>query len=223
MLIGALPAILVLLVFLGAWAWLATQSLGIAEWLTGFAASWPEGWRVALQYFVAAAVVLAAGVVGVLSYTAVTILVGAPAYEAISRAVEAECGGISNPVSTSLAAQFAAAFRNGVRLIAKALGLAFLVALIGVIPVVGTVCSWLIATIGGGQLMVTELVGPASDARGFSLDRRTALLRQSRARALGLGVSAYLLFLIPFGAVVVMPAAIAGATRMLRDLNGEPV
>jgi CysZ protein len=43
------------------------------------------------------------------------------------------------------------------------------------------------------------------------------MLRASRASVLGFGLASYLLFLVPFAAVVVMPAAVAGATMLARD------
>lgn len=222
MLLGSLPALVVLLCYLAGWAWLASQSLGIAEWLTGFAADWSAIWRDALRYVVAGALVLGVAVLGVLSYTAVTIVLGAPAYEAISSAVEKEYGGISSPVERSVAAQFRAAFLDGLRLVGRAIGLAILVGLIGLIPGIGTIAGWVIGAVLGGHLIVLELVGPACDARGFSLQQRSSLLRRSRARSLGFGTVIYLLFLVPLGAVLVMPAAMAGATALARELNGEP-
>ena len=46
---------------------------------------------------------------------------------------------------------------------------------------------------------------------------RRRMLGARRTTTLGFGVVAYLLFLIPFGAVLVMPAAVAGATMLARD------
>ena len=46
--------------------------------------------------------------------------------------------------------------------------------------------------------------------------------RAASARTLGFGVATYLLFLVPFVAIVVMPAAVAGATLLTKDALGEP-
>ena len=47
---------------------------------------------------------------------------------------------------------------------------------------------------------------------------RGRLLRGSRARELGFGIATQLVFLIPGGAIAVMPAAVVGATRLARDV-----
>jgi CysZ protein len=48
------------------------------------------------------------------------------------------------------------------------------------------------------------------------------MLRQHGWLSLGFGVSVFLCFLIPFGAVLVMPAAVAGGTLLTRYLHGQP-
>jgi CysZ protein len=40
---------------------------------------------------------------------------------------------------------------------------------------------------------------------------------------MGFGVAVFVCFLIPFGAVLVMPAAVAGATLLTRHVHGQPV
>ena len=44
------------------------------------------------------------------------------------------------------------------------------------------------------------------------------MLGARRPLILGFGVATWLLFLVPLGAVVVMPAAVAGATMLSRDV-----
>jgi CysZ protein len=48
------------------------------------------------------------------------------------------------------------------------------------------------------------------------------MLRAHRSRSLGFGVLTYLLFLIPGAAVIVMPAAVAGAALLSRNVLAEP-
>ena len=48
-----------------------------------------------------------------------------------------------------------------------------------------------------------------------------ALLRPHRSRVLGFGMATQAFFLIPLGAIVVMPAAVVGATMLGRELTGE--
>jgi CysZ protein len=49
------------------------------------------------------------------------------------------------------------------------------------------------------------------------------VLRRHRWLALGFGVAVFLCFLIPLGAVLLMPAAVAGATLLTRRVHGQPV
>jgi hypothetical protein len=70
--------------------------------------------------------------------------------------------------------------------------------------------------------------GPSSAAgssrwsSAASRSSHAAFLGARRARTLGFGVATYLLFLVPFLAIVVMPAAVAGATLLSRDAIGLP-
>ena len=63
-----------------------------------------------------------------------------------------------------------------------------------------------------------ELMARAFDAREFDDARRAQLIAAGRWRVLGFGIATQLCFLIPLGAVVTMPAAVAGATMLSREL-----
>ncbi len=63
-----------------------------------------------------------------------------------------------------------------------------------------------------GWLLADELTSRALAARGLDRRARRALISANRARALGFGVATQLCFLVPLGAVAVMPAAVAGST-----------
>jgi CysZ protein len=55
------------------------------------------------------------------------------------------------------------------------------------------------------------------------LPERRSLLRADRPTTLGFGVAVFVCFLIPLGAVLVMPAAVAGATLLARRALGQSV
>jgi CysZ protein len=95
------------------------------------------------------------------------------------------------------------------------------VLVIGFTPVVGTVAGAILGALVGGWFLTLELCGFAFEARGLRLRDRRRALAARRARTLGFGVATYLLFLVPFVAIVVMPAAVAGATLLTRDALGE--
>ena len=89
--------------------------------------------------------------------------------------------------------------------------------LLGFIPVLGQTVVLVLGALVGGWFLTLELTGFAFQARGLVLRDRRRALGARRARTLGFGVLTYLLFLVPFGAVIVMPAAVAGATLLSRD------
>ena len=96
--------------------------------------------------------------------------------------------------------------------------LGVLVFAIGFIPLVGGVIAVVLGAFIGGWFLAVETTGLAFDARGFSQRERRRMLRSRRALTLGFGVASYLLFLVPGLTVFAMPAAIAGATRLTREV-----
>ncbi|MGB3446079.1 MAG: EI24 domain-containing protein [Xanthobacteraceae bacterium] len=108
---------------------------------------------------------------------------------------------------------------EGIRLVVLGILVALLTLVIGFIPVVGGVLASVIGVILSGRLVARELTGRAFDARGLTAYSRSALLRSGRARVIGFGVATQLCFLIPFGAIITMPAAVAGSTILARSLT----
>ena len=156
-----------------------------------------------------------------LAYTAVTLAVGDPFYERIARRVEELAGDPPPEHDEPLLAGIGRAIREGLRLFLAGLVLTVVLFLVGLIPVVGPVLAAVLGALVGGRLLATELTGYAFEARGRTLSDRRRLLRTRRARVTGFGAITYLLFLVPFAAVVVMPAAVAGATLLAREVLGE--
>ena len=104
---------------------------------------------------------------------------------------------------------------DGLRLAAVGVLTSLLVLLSGFIPVVGGVAAPVLGIIASGRLLARELTSRAFDARGISGADRAALLRGSHAQLLGFGVATQLCFLVPLGAIVTMPAAVASARSQL--------
>ena len=91
----------------------------------------------------------------------------------------------------------------------------------GLIPVVGQTVVPVIDAGVGGWFLAVEISGVPFNRRGLRLRDRRRLLGAHRALALGFGVPLFLLFLVPFAAIVVMPGAVAGATLMTRRVLGQ--
>jgi CysZ protein len=66
------------------------------------------------------------------------------------------------------------------------------------------------------------LTGIPFNRRGLRLRDRRRLLRANPALVLGFGVPVFVIFLIPFAAVLVIPAAVAGSTLLTRRVLGLP-
>ncbi len=221
--LGALPALIVGAAVLAGVVALAVNATTIAEAATPFASAWDELGREALRLAVAVAVVVLGVGLAVLSFTALTLLVGDPFYERISRSVDARVGAPPQPEEVGFWRGLGCALRDALRLLLLSAGLGIVVFVVGLVPLVGAPLAAVVGALTGGWLLAVELSGYAFDARGHGLRERRAALKRMRAASVGLGTTAYLLFLVPFAAVVVMPAAVAAATLLARRALGEPL
>jgi CysZ protein len=214
MTLGLVPAAIVGLLFLGGLVALSASLPALTEAMTPFADGWPGVWATVFRIAVGTALLGAALVLVAVTFTALTLLVGEPFYERIWRAVETDAGTPAFDAGYG----FWRSVADGLSLIARGAGIAFVAALIGLVPVVGGVVSTVFAVLFTGWLLADELSSRALTARGLTRRARTELLRHRRARVLGFGVATQLCFLVPLGAVATMPAAVAGATLLARSL-----
>ena len=214
LLLGMVPAFLVLLVLVAAFIALVLhlgrpRRLGdpVRRRLVGAGARRDAVLR--RLALVVGSVLLAAA-----TFTALTLAVGDPFYERIWRETEA---GARRPGAGGRGRASALARRRRRPGGARARDDAGVV-LVGLVPVVGTVA----ALVGGFCLsawfLAGELLGPP--ARGARPGRPRAVPAAARppAQVLGFGMSVQACFLVPLGAVLVMPAAVVGATMLARDL-----
>jgi CysZ protein len=222
LLLGAVPALLVLVVFAGLVVLLLLLLPGLVTAVTPFASSWSPALRDAVRVLVGIAVLALAGVVLVLGYTAVTVAVGDPFYERIARHVDEAAGGAPPDRHEPVLRGVARAIGEGARLVLAGLVVGLAGFLLGLVPVAGAVLAVAWGVLAGGWLLAVELSGYAFEARGQRLRERRRALRARPGRALGFGVPVALLLLVPLLAVVVMPAAVAGATLLARGVLEEP-
>jgi CysZ protein len=217
-LLGAIPALISALLLAAALVALVLLAGDISGWLTPFADDWSPGARDVTRTIVAIAVIGAGGLIGVLVFTALTLAIGDPFYERISDAVEQRHGGLPDAVELS--------WWRGIADSARFLAVSVLVGLPlfagGFIPVVGQTVVPVLGALVGGWLLAVELTGTPFRRRAVSLVERRRILRAHRPLALGFGVSVFVFFLVPLGAVIVMPAAVAGATMLARRVQGLP-
>jgi CysZ protein len=221
MLLGLVPAVIVFTALTLLLLALVAVAPALATWLTPLPGAWTDDARTLLRMVVALAIIVGAVALAVVLFTAITLAIGAPIYERISRAVEDSHGGIAREVRRPLSQQVIEGFSNALRMLVTAAALGLAVAVIGLVPVVGTIAAAIVAAAGGARIVAGELVATPCDARGLTIGERRLLLRRNRWRVLGFGLSCYLVFLVPGGAIILTPAAVAGATLLTRDLLGE--
>ena len=220
MLLGAVPALIVGAVFVTLLVLVNGHADDLAVLATPFADRWPEGGRVLVRVGVGIAFALLAVLLAVVTFTAVTLLVGDPFYERIWRHVEQREGDAPADVDQGFWRGALRSVGDSVRLLLATAAVGICLFVGGFVPVVGQTLVPVLGALTGGWFLAVELTGFALDARGRSLRQRRAALAANRWRTLGFGTATWLSFFVPLGAVVVMPAAVAGATLLARDAAG---
>jgi CysZ protein len=223
-LLGVLPALITGAVFIGLYVVLAVYADNLAAAVTPFADGWSRFARETVRGLAQIAFLGSGALIAVLLFTATTLLVGDPFYERISELVEEREDGRKFawpevPWWRSLRRSIP----DSLRLVAVSVLVGIPLFAAGFIPVVGQTVVPVIGATIGGWLLALELTGAAFYRRGLRLRQRRAALGRRRALALGFGVGVFVCFLIPLGAVLIMPAAVAGATLLAREaLRSSP-
>ncbi|MGA8255377.1 MAG: EI24 domain-containing protein [Nocardioides sp.] len=212
-LLGIVPALLVFVVLAAAWVMLALNVGSLVGWLTPFADDWGDLTRGVLRVLLAAAVLVAALLLASSMFVGLTLTVGDPFYERIWRATEESLGGVVPDHEPGLGQ----AARDGLVLTAVGMACSAAVVVAGFVPVVGPVGGVLLGITLSGRLLARELLSRPLVARGLDAQAQDAAIAPHRSTVLGFGVATQLWFLVPFGAVLVMPAAVAGATLLARE------
>lgn len=222
MLLGLIPALIVGAAFLVGIIALGLNLETIATAITPFAEGWNEPFRTGIRVIAGLAFLAVAVLVVIYTFTTVTLIVGQPFYERIWRHVELRYGAVPEAGPSGFWRPLGRGIGDGLRMLLPTLFIAVALLLLGLIPLVGTALAAVLGTFFGGWFLAVELTGLGFDARGRTLRERRQELRDRRGLTLGFGVATYLLFLVPLGAVIVMPAAVAGATLLTRKTLNEP-
>jgi len=214
MLLGLVPAVVVLLALLAAFVALVVVLGDLVSWATPFVDDASLTVRRLVRITVALAVLAGFVVLAAATFVALTLLVGDPFYARIWRETEAGLGGPVPEGEVGLLRSLG----DGAALVMLGVATTLGVVLVGLLPVIGTMA----ALVGGFCLsawfLAGELLARPLEARGLDGHARSRLLRGHRLQVLGFGLSVQACFLVPLGAVLVMPAAVVGATTLARDL-----
>jgi CysZ protein len=221
-LLGAIPPAITSVIFTGLLIALITQLRPLVDWLTPFADDWDRGLATTVEVLVGSAVVAAAVLIMVISFTTLTLALGSPLYDKLSESVEREFGDVPE-LDESVARGVLRALRQALALISVAILGALVLFGSGFLPVIGQTVAPVLSAIFGGWMLGIELVGAPFERRGMlRLSDRRAAMRVRRFRVLGFAVPTFLLLAIPFVGVVVFPVATAGGTILARQLLSEP-
>lgn len=220
-LLGIIPAVLSMMLFTGLFVLLFYFLGDLSEAATWFARDWSAAWRSTVEVAAGIAIVGVAALLAIVSFTAVTLLIGDPFYEAIAESIEDELGGVPGEVEFSVWSSLRRSLADSLRLMLITIVIGIPLFFFGLIPIVGQTVVPVMAAFIAGWFLSVELVGIPFHRRGLRLPDRRRMLRQHRATALGFGVAVFLCFLIPLGAVLIMPAAVAGGALLTRHVFGQ--
>ncbi|GAB3714469.1 EI24 domain-containing protein [Mariniluteicoccus flavus] len=222
--LGLVPPLISSIVMVGLLVGFGFWVDDLADWLTPFASRWAPSTAGIVRGIVMIILYAAAILLVVLTFSAVTLALGAPIYERIA-------GRIDDAVS--MVAPTGAAERPD-QLVGRVVGQVLVTVglsvvgsvvcfLLGLVPVIGAVIGFLASALFGGWMMARELVGPALERRGFlTLAARAKVLRTRPATVLAFGIPVFWLLAIPFVSIAFFPGAVAGGTLLTRRLLGEP-
>ena len=222
MLLGLIPAVISFAVLVAAFATMLFFVDDVVRWATPFADEWSSSVRESFRVLAMLGVAAVWAVLSVLVFAALTLLIGQPFYEAISKRVEDGLGGVPGEIDVSFWRTLPRTIVDSIRLAALTAFVGIFIFLMGLIPVIGQISAAVLTGTLGGWVMALELTSVPFERRGLRLRDRRWWLRQHRSMAIGFGAATVLCFLIPFGAILVMPAAVAGATLLSRRVFGQP-
>jgi CysZ protein len=218
LLLGALPALISTVLQLAALGALLYFSADLASWMTPFAHGWPHFWRGALRVVVGVALIAGAVLLCVVSFVALTLLIGAPFYERIAEEAEQRLGLDTRGDAAPWWHLWGRAVRDLLGLTVMALVGTVVLFVLGFVPLVGQIVAPIGTALFGAWLLSLEMVGQVFQRLGLGLGDRRRVLRRHRATALGFGLPTYLLCLVPVAPLIVIPSAVVGGTLMAHHM-----
>ncbi|MER7799086.1 EI24 domain-containing protein [Streptomyces parvulus] len=221
--LGLVPGLITLVLYAAALVALAMWGTDFVSWATPFADDWSSPWSGLFRGFLTVVLFALALLLAVLTFTAVTLLVGQPFYEALSERVDRDVSpdGTAPESDLPLWRELWLSGRDSLRILVRAALWGVLLFALGFIPFVGQTVVPVIGFFVTGFFLTEELTSVALQRRGVELRERLALLRSRKTLVWGFGTPLAVSFLVPVVAVFLMPGAVAGATLLARELLGE--
>lgn len=213
MALGLVPAAIVGLALIAGVVALAVFLDPIVRGLTPFVEAWDEPWRGLARLVVALALVVGTVTLAARTFTAVTLLVGAPFYDRIQRVADDDRGPVDERDPG-----FWRMLGATIAVVAQSVLASLVVVLVGLIPAVGSIAGPVLGFALTAAALTRELTLNPLARRGLLGSARRRALRGAGARSFGFGVAVQLCYLVPLGAVITMPAAVAGSALLTRDI-----
>lgn len=174
----------------GLWAWLATAII--------------VGFQIAL---------IAGGVVlGYVLFVAVTLAVGDPIYSKIAEEIALEKGGAFPEAPWSVG------IKDALKLAGKGAVVALVAFILGLIPAVGGVLSFIVTWLFVPFFLAEDLFGRTLVPSLLDPQRKAELLRKDKGPVWAFGALCQLIFTIPILSVIFMPASVAGASLLAQEM-----
>ncbi|WP_128428174.1 EI24 domain-containing protein [Streptomyces cyaneus] len=220
---GLIPGLIALLLYAAALVALAIWGEDFVSWSTPFADDWSSPWQGLFRGFLTAVLFALGLLLSVVTFTAVTLLIGQPFYESLSEKVDRDVSpdGTAPESGLPLWRELWISGRDSLRIVLRAALWGVLLFALGFIPVVGQTVVPVIGVVITGFFLTEELTAVALQRRRVELRDRLTVLRSRKTLVWGFGTPLAAAFLVPFVAVFLMPGAVAGATLMARELLGE--
>ncbi|MHC5904755.1 EI24 domain-containing protein [Streptomyces sp. S6] len=220
---GLIPGLITLVLYIATLASLVLWGGDLVSWATPFADGWSSPWQGLFRGFLTVVLFALALLLAVLTFTAVTLLIGQPFYESLSESVDRDVSpdGTAPESGLPLWRDLLVSARDSVRVLVRALLWSLLLFALGFLPVVGQTVVPVIGFFVTGFFLAEELTSVALQRRGVELRARLTLLRSRKMLVWGFGTPLGIAFLVPFVAVFLMPGAVAGATLLTRHLLDE--
>lgn len=220
--LGMLPALVTFAGYAAALLALAIWSDDLAGWATPFADGWASPWRGLFRGLLTALLIGGGLLLAVVTFTAVTLLVGQPFYEALADRVDDAEGGAPDRPEQPLLRELWTGVRDSVRVLLRVAAFAVVLFALGFVPVAGQTVVPAAGFCVSGFFLAVETASVPMRRRDVDLRAQLRLMRGRLTLVLGFGVPLVLAFLVPFAAVVLMPGAVAGATLLTRELLPPP-
>ncbi|MFF4396637.1 EI24 domain-containing protein [Streptomyces sp. NPDC001480] len=220
---GLLPGLIALVLYAAALIALAVWGEDFVAWTTPFADDWSSPWQGLFRGFLTVVLFALGLLLAVVTFTAVTLLVGQPFYESLSEKVDRDVSpdGTAPESGLPLWRELWISARDSLRIVLRAAVWGVLLFALGLLPFVGQTVIPVLGFFVTGSFLTEELTAVALQRRGVELRTRLTLLRSRKTLVWGFGTPLGLAFLVPVVAVFLMPGAVAGATLLARDLLGE--